>query len=99
MFPSSIICDAEYNVFDIIVFIERNMVLMSFSDRMKYAKVNGERFIVNRMNEELLVSSSIITPAILIIKNMKGGMIEDGNCYSYPMGLIYRSFNIHLYFH
>ncbi|KNB41857.1 hypothetical protein JH06_4688 [Blastocystis sp. subtype 4] len=85
LFPSSMLCDSEYNVFDLIVFIERNMVQVSLSDRMKHAKVNGERFIVNHKNEELLVTSSIITPAVLIIKNIKGGMIEDGNNYSYPI--------------
>ena len=85
MFPSSMLCDSEYNVFDIIVFIERNMVQVSLSDRMKHAKVNGERFIVNHKNEELMVTSSIITPAVLIIKNVKGGIIEDGNNYSYPI--------------
>ena len=79
------LCDSEYNVFDLIVFIERNMVQVSLSDLMKHAKVNGERFIVNHKNEELLVTSSIITPAVLIIKNIKGGMIEDGNNYSYPI--------------
>ena len=39
------LCDSEYNVFDLIVFIERNMVQVSLSDRMKHAKVNGEGVI------------------------------------------------------
>ena len=84
MFPSSMLCDSVYNTFELIVFIERNMGRVSLSDRMKHAKVNGERFIVNYKNEDLMVTSSIITPAVLIIRDICGGVIEDGNNYSYP---------------